>query len=83
MDERDHKAMNEELNQPLQQPLVSDSIRFVAIEDALYFAEYFKNNFDYYDCNANGRIYKWIDLKKRGQSAMTMKQIFDYWLSIS
>jgi len=53
----------------------------VAIEDALAFAEYFRNNFDYYDCNANGRVYKWIDLQKRGQSAMTMKQIFDYWQS--
>jgi hypothetical protein len=27
--------------------------------------------------------YKWIDLQKRGQSAMTMKQIFDYWQSRS
>ena len=51
----------------------------VAVEDALAFAEYFRNNFDYYDCNANGSVYQWIDLKKRGQSAMTMKQIFDYW----
>lgn len=71
---------NKEQNQPLQQPLVSGS---VAIEDALAFAEYFRNNFDYYDCNANGRVYKWIDLQKRGQSAMTMKQIFDYWKSRS
>lgn len=53
----------------------------VAIEDALGFAEYFRNNFDYYHCNANGRVYKFIDLQKRGQSAMTMKQIFDYWKS--
>lgn len=55
----------------------------VAVEDALAFAEYFRNNFNYYDCNANGRVYKWIDLQKRGQSAMTMKQIFDYWQSRS
>lgn len=71
---------NKEQKQPLKQPLVSGS---VAVEDALAFAEYFRNNFDYYDCNANGRIYKWIDLQKRGQSAMTMKQIFDYWWSRS
>jgi hypothetical protein len=71
---------NEEQNKPLQQPLVSGS---VAVEDALAFAEYFRNNFDYYDCNANGRVYKWIDLQKRGKSAMTMKQIFDYWQSSS
>lgn len=51
--------------------------------DAIEFAEYFHNNFDYYDCNANGRAYKWIDLSKRNQSAMTMKQIFDYWKSRS
>ena len=63
-----------------QQTDVSGS---VAVEDALAFAEYFRNNFDYYDCNANGRVYKWIDLQKRGQSAMTMKQIFDYWQSCS
>lgn len=55
----------------------------VAVEDALAFAEYFQDNFDYYDCNANGRVYKWVDLQKRGQSAMTMKQIFDYWQSRS
>ena len=55
----------------------------VAVEDALAFAEYFRNNFDYYDCNANGRVYKWIELQKRSQSAMTMKQIFDYWQSRS
>ncbi len=76
--------MNEskiENGQPtLQQHNVSGS---VAVEDALAFAEYFRNNFDYYDCNANGRVYKWIDLQKRGQSAMTMKQIFDYWQSRS
>ncbi len=71
---------NEEQTQPLQQPLVSGS---VAVEDALAFAEYFRNNFDYYDCNANGRVYKWIGLKKRCKSAMTMKQIFDYWQSRS
>ena len=53
----------------------------VAVNDVLAFAEYFHNNFDYYDCNANGRVYKWIDLQKRGQSAMTMKQIFDDWQS--
>lgn len=53
----------------------------VSVEDALAFAEYFRNNFDYCDCNANGRVYKWIDLEKRDQSAMTMKQIFEYWLS--
>lgn len=52
----------------------------VAVEDALAFAEYFRNNFDYYDCNANGRVYEWVDLTKRGKSAMTMKQIFDDWL---
>lgn len=69
-----------EQNQSLQQSLVSGS---VAVEDALAFAEYFRNNFDYYDCNANGRVYKWIDFKKRDQSAMTMKQIFDYWQSHS
>jgi len=74
------KMSNKEQKQPLQQPLVSGS---VAVEDALAFAEYFHNNFDYYDCNANGRVYKWIDLQKRSQSAMTMKQIFDYWHSCS
>jgi hypothetical protein len=71
---------NEEQNQPLHQPLTSGS---VAVEDALAFAEYFRNNFDYYDYNANGRVYKWIDLQKRGHSAMTMKQIFEYWQSRS
>jgi len=50
-------------------------------DNALAFAEYFHNNFDYYDCNSNGRIYKWIDISKRGLSAMTMGQIFDYWQS--
>lgn len=58
-----------------------DVIGSVALADALSFAEYFRNNFDYYDCNANGRVYKWVDLTKRGKSAMTMKQIFDDWLS--
>ena len=55
----------------------------VSVEDALAFAEYFRNNFDYYDRNANGRVYKWIDHGFAGQSAMTMKQIFDYWQSHS
>lgn len=64
----------------LRQPTVSGS---VAVEDALAFAEYLSNNFDYYDCNANGHVYKWIDWKKRSQPAMTMKQIFDYWQSCS
>lgn len=71
---------NEEQNQPFQQPLISG---LVAVEDALAFAEYFRNNFDYYDCNANGSVYKWIDFQKRGEPAMTMKQIFDYWQSCS
>ena len=72
--------MIEEQKPPFCQTDASGS---VAVEDALAFAEYFRNNFDYYDCNANGRVYKWIDLQKRGQSAMTMKQIFDYWQSRS
>lgn len=55
----------------------------VAVDDTLAFAEYFRNNFEYYDCNANGRVYKWVDFTKRGQSAMTMKQIFDYWQSVA
>lgn len=67
-------------SEQLNKPDVSGS---VAVEDALAFAEYFRNNFDYYDCNSNGRVYKWIDLKKRGSSAMTMKQIFEYWQSHS
>jgi hypothetical protein len=53
----------------------------VGVSDAVDFAEYFRNNFDYYDCNANGRVYKWIDLSKRGQPAMPMIQIFNYWKS--
>ena len=64
----------------LRKHAVSSSIE---VEDALAFAEYFRNNFDYYDCNANGRVYKWIDLQKRDKAAMTMKQIFDYWQSHS
>lgn len=66
--------------EPVGKPPVRCS---VAVKDALAFAEYFHNNFDYYDCNANGRIYKWIDLQERGKSAMTMKQIFEYWVAES
>lgn len=64
---------NKEQNHSLQQPLVSGS---VAVEDALAFAEYFRNNLDYYDCNANGRVYKWIDWQKRGQSER--RYIYDF-----
>ena len=75
---------NENLNEPQKLQLNIGAVSgSVAVEDALAFAEYFHNNFDYYDCNANGRVYKWIDLQKRSQSAMTMKQIFDYWQSCS
>ena len=49
----------------------------------LAFTEYFRSNFDYCDCNASGRVYKFVDLKKRHQPAMTMNQIFDYWKSIN
>jgi hypothetical protein len=79
-DEQITKVDVQHVSQPIAKPNVS---RSVAVEDVLAFAEYFRNNFDYYDCNANGRVYKWIDLSKRGQSAMTMKQIFDYWQSRS
>lgn len=51
----------------------------ISIGDALAFSEYFRNHFDYYDCNSNGRLYKWIDSNKRGQPAMSMNQIFDHW----
>ena len=75
---------NENLNEPQKLQLNIGAVSgSVAVEDALAFAEYFRNNFDYYDCNANGRVYKWIDVQKRGKSAMTMKQIFDYWQSHS
>ncbi len=57
----------------------SDVIGSVSFADALSFAEYFRNQFDYYDCNANGRVYKYIDLRKRGQTAMNMEQIFKEW----
>jgi len=53
---------------------------FITINNALDFSEYFSNTFEYYDCNANGRVYKFIDLSKRGQSAMTMIEIFNYWI---
>lgn len=76
----ENKTSKQATKKALRKTDVSGS---VAVEDALAFAEYFRNNFDYYDCNANGRVYKWIDLQKRGQSAMTMKQIFDYWQSRS
>lgn len=52
---------------------------WVSVEDSISFAEYFRNNFDYYDCNANGRLYKWISLRKDGIPAMSMKQIFNDW----
>lgn len=57
----------------------SDVIGSVSFADALAFAEYFRNQFDFYDCNANGRVYKYIDLRKRGQTAMPMEQIFGEW----
>lgn len=48
---------------PVQQSL-ADSL--VSLEDTLAFAEYFRANFNYYDCNANGRIYERIYLLKDG-----------------
>ena len=72
------KPSNEAQSQPSCLGAVSGS---VAIDDALAFAEYFRNQFDYYDCNANGRVYKWINFSKHGQPAMTMKQIFNDWMS--
>jgi hypothetical protein len=80
MDNLNEKHSNEAQSQPSCLGAVSGS---VAVEDALAFAEYFRNNFAYYDCNANGRVYKWIDLQKCFLPAMTMKQIFDYWQSRS
>ncbi len=55
----------------------------VSISDTCTFAEYFHNNFDYYDCNANGRLYKWVESSKRNLPAMSMKQIFDIWKEIN
>lgn len=52
------------------------------IGDILAFAEYFRSNFEYCDRNANGAIYTWVDLAKRGQPAMHVSQIFDNWKSI-
>lgn len=53
---------------------VIDSVSFV---DALAFAEYFRDHFNYYDCTSNGSVYK-HKLHNRGH-AMTMEQIFVEW----
>lgn len=66
-------------NHEIVNSIKSDVICSVSFADAMAFAEYFRNQFDYYDCNANGRVYKYIDLRKRGQTAMTMEQIFMEW----
>lgn len=50
----------------------------VSFADCFAFAEYFKNTFEFYDCNANGRIYNYIDFSRRGR-LLTMQEIFDEW----
>ena len=57
---------------------ISDSI---SLDDALAFAEYFHNNFNYYDNTADGDTYKCIVLSKIHLPAMTIKQAFDQWKS--
>lgn len=74
------KGMNGGLKkEKLETPIVErEKSQWVSVGDACAFSEYFRNNFDYYDCNSSGRVYKWIDLSKP-ITAMTMKQIFDEW----
>ena len=52
----------------------------IKVEDALDFAEYFRNHFEYLDSNANGRVYMHI-VSSSTASAKTITQIFNEWIS--
>jgi len=54
----------------------------IEIEDALIFAEFFRDNFRYHDTTENGNVYKWRHHLKVQIPAMAMKEIFDHWQEI-
>ena len=51
----------------------------IKVEDALEFAEYFRNYFEYWESNANGRVYMHI-VSSSTASAKTIIQIFKEWV---